>query len=78
MPEEFLLLEPVKLDFRGFESRRMQKHIASGLEDLSFGTQKNGTRNRVRERFYSDIRYHSAKREVLRYISQSNAKASLA
>ena len=40
MPEEFLLLEPVKLDFRGFESRRMQKHIASGLEDLSFGTQK--------------------------------------
>ena len=40
MPEEFLLLEPVKLDIRGFESRRMQKHIASGLEDLSFGTQK--------------------------------------
>ena len=39
---------------------------------------KNGTRNRVRERFYSDIRYHSAKREVLRYVSQSNAKASLA
>ena len=24
---------------------------------------KNGTRNRVRERFYSDICYHSAKRE---------------
>ena len=78
MPEEHLHFEPVKLDFRGFESRRMQKHIASGLEDLSFGTQKNGTRNRVRERFYSDIRYHSAKREVLRHISQSNAKASLA
>lgn len=39
MPEEHLLLEPVKLDFRGFESRRMQKHIASGLV-LSFGTQK--------------------------------------
>ena len=38
------------------------KRIASGLV-LSFGTQKNGTRNRVRERFYSDIRYHSAKRE---------------
>ena len=37
--EEHLLLEPVKLDFRGFESRRMQKHIASGLV-LSFGTQK--------------------------------------
>jgi hypothetical protein len=42
------------------------------------GHKKNGTRNRVRERFYSDICYHSAKREVLRYISQSNAKASLA
>ena len=27
------------------------------------GRKKNGTRNRVRERFYSDIRYHSAKRE---------------
>ena len=52
MPEEQLLLEPVKLDIRGFESRRMRKHIASGLEDLSFGTpKKNGTRNRVRERF---------------------------
>ena len=52
------------------------KRIASGLV-LSFGTQKNGTRNRVRERFYSDIRYHSAKREVLRYISQSNANGAL-
>ena len=82
MPEEHLLLEPVKLDFRGFESRRMQKHIASGLEDLSFGTQKErytqAQLDRVRERFYSDIRYHSAKREVLRHISQSNAKVSLA
>ena len=63
--------------FSGFESRRTHKRIARGWV-LSFGTQKNGTRNRVRERFYSDIRYHSAKREVLRYASQSNAKASLA
>ena len=39
---------------------------------------KNGTRNRVQERFCFDHRYHSAKREALWYISQSNAKASLA
>ena len=40
MPEEHLLLEPVKLDIRGFESHRMQLlRIASGLV-LSFGTQK--------------------------------------
>ena len=50
MPEEHLRFEPVKLDFRGFESRRMRMHIASVLEKLSFRTQ-NGTRNRVRERF---------------------------
>ena len=37
---------------------------------MSFGTQKNGTRNRVRERFYSDIRYHSAKREVLLHLAE--------
>ena len=54
MPEEHLLLEPVKLDFRGFESRRMQKHIASGLEDLSFGTQKmTRTISCAREHFCS-------------------------
>ena len=39
MPEEHLRFEPVKLDFCGFESRRMRMHIASGLV-LSFGTQK--------------------------------------
>ena len=65
MPEERLRHEPVKLDFRGFESRRMQKHIASGLEDLSFGTQKElytqAQLDRVRNVFYSEIRYHSAK-----------------
>ena len=53
MPEERLHLEPVKLDFRGFESRRMQKHIASGL-DLSFGTQKmTRTNSCAREHFCS-------------------------
>ena len=40
MPEEFLLLEPVKLDIRGFESRRMQKHIASGLEMCPSGQKR--------------------------------------
>ena len=78
MPEEHLHLEPVKLDFRGFESRRMQKHIASGLEDLSFGTQKERYTKSCARTFFSDIRYHSAKREALWCISQSNAKASLA
>ena len=34
---------------------------------------KNGTRNRVRERFYSDIRYHSAKREISRRAMQKQA-----
>ena len=79
MPEEFLHLEPVKLDIRGFESRRALQNVSPAVWKICpSGRKKNGTRNRVRERFYSDIRYHSAKREVLRYISQSNAKASLA
>ena len=78
MPEEFLLLEPVKLDIRGFESRRALQNVSPVDWFCPSGRKKNGTRNRVRERFYSDIRYHSAKREVLRHISQSNAKVSLA
>ena len=78
MPEERLLLEPVKLDIRGFESRRALQNVSPVAWFCPSGRKKNGTRNRVRERFYSDIRYHSAKREVLRNISQSNAKASLA
>ena len=78
MPEEFLLLEPVKLDIRGFESRRALQNVSPvDWKNCPFG-RKNGTRNRVRERFYSDIRYHSAKREALWHISQSNAKVSLA
>lgn len=76
--EEHLLLEPVKLDIRGFESRRALQNVSPVDWFCPSGRKKNGTRNRVRERFYSDIRYHSAEREVLRYISQSNAKASLA
>ena len=78
MPEEFLLLEPVKLDIRGFESRRALQNVSPAVWKICpSGHKKNGTRNRVRERFYSDIRYHSAKREVLRYISQSNANGAL-
>lgn len=76
--EEHLLLEPVKLDIRGFESRRALQNVSPVAWFCPSGRKKNGTRNRVRERFYSDGRYHSAKREVLRNISQSNAKASLA
>ena len=77
MPEEFLLLEPVKLDIRGFESRRALQNVSPVDWFCPSGRKKNGTRNRVRERFYSDIRYHSAKREVLRHISQSNANGAL-
>ena len=41
MPEEPLHLEPVKLDIRGFESRRALKACRQvALEDLSFGTQQ--------------------------------------
>ena len=78
MPEEHLLLEPVKLDFRGFESRRMQKHIASGLEDLSFGTQKERYTKSCARTFLFRHSLSFGKARVLRYISQSNAKASLA
>ena len=63
MPEEHLLLEPVKLDIRGFESRRALQNVSPVDWFCPSGRKKNGTRNRVRERFYSDIRYHSAKRE---------------
>ena len=65
--------------FAGSNPAVRQKRIASGL-DLSFGTQKRyvGACFRVRERFYSEICYHSAKRETPRRIFRSNAKVSLA
>ena len=63
-------------DFAGSNPAVRQKRIASGLV-LSFGTQ-NGTLNCVQERFYSEIRYHSAKREMPRQFSRRNAKACLA
>ena len=68
MPEEYLHIEPGKLDIRGFKSPRMQPlHIASGLEDLSFGTQKKKVHEIVCEKVYTFyIRYHSAMREVPR------------
>ena len=63
MPEEPLHPEPIKLSFRGFESRRALQNVSPVDWFCPSGRKKNGTRNRVRERFYSDIRYHSAKRE---------------
>lgn len=63
MPEEHLHLEPVRLDIRGFESRRALQNVSPVDWFCPSGRKKNGTRNRVRERFYSDIRYHSAKQE---------------
>ena len=73
MPEEHLLLEPVKLDIRGFESRRALQNVSPVDWFCPSGRKKNGTRNRVRERFYSDIRYHSAKREISRRAMQKQA-----
>ena len=80
MPEEFLLLEPVKLVIRGFESHRALQNVSPvGLENFVLRDAKDDAHDIVCERtFLFRIRYHSAKREVLRYISQSNAKASLA
>ena len=43
MPEERLHPEPVKLSFRGFESRRAPKAYRQRF-GLSFGTQKGGIR----------------------------------
>ena len=50
MPEEHLLLEPVKLDIRGFESRRASQDVSPVAWFCPSGRKKNGTRNRVRER----------------------------
>ena len=52
MPEERLHLEPVKLSIRGFESRRALQNVSPVDWFCPSGRKKNGTRNRVRERFY--------------------------
>ena len=52
MPEEHLRLEPVKLDIRGFESRRALQNVSPADWFCPSGRKKNGTRKRVRERFY--------------------------
>ena len=77
MPEERLHTEPVKLDMRGFKSRRASKDVSPVGLVLSFGTQKMVHEIVSDNIFYFYIRYHSAKREVLRYISQSNANGAL-
>lgn len=43
MPEEFLLLEPVKLDIRGFESRRALQNVSPVDWFCPSGRKKNGT-----------------------------------
>ena len=80
MPEEFLLLEPVKLDIRGFESRRAPKAYRQWFGFVLRDARRRYTEDpfRVRERFYSEICYHSAKRETPWRIFRSNAKVSLA
>ena len=66
------ILAPLSLfssDFAGSNPAVRQKRIASGL-DLSFGTQEDGTRNCVRERFILENRYHSAKRDASACLSE--------
>ena len=76
MPEEHLLLEPVKLDIRGFESRRAPKAYRQW-----FGFVLRDARRQYAEGklpcYANKIRYHSAKREMLWHISWSNAKRAL-
>ena len=43
MPEEFLLLEPVKLDIRGFESRRALQNVSPVDWFCPSGRKRNGT-----------------------------------
>ena len=43
MPEEFLHLEPVKLDIRGFESRRALRNVSPVDWFCPSGRKKNGT-----------------------------------
>ncbi|MBQ8235661.1 MAG: hypothetical protein IJZ37_03130 [Clostridia bacterium] len=75
--EERLPFEPVKLDYRGFESRRAPKAYRQWI-GLSFGTQKMTHTNLCARTLRSGIRYHLAKGEALRRISRSNARACLA
>ena len=78
MPEERLHLEPVKLDIRGFESRRALQNVSPVVWFVLRDAKRTVHEIVCENVFYSDIRYHSAKREALWCISQSNAKASLA
>jgi len=74
------ILAPLSLfssDFAGSNPAVRPKRIASGL-DLSFGTQREYAEFSSVYKTSFMIRYHSAKREMPRQISQSNAKASLA
>ena len=80
MPEELLHFEPFKLVIRGFKSRRTSQDVSPVGLVCPSGRKKRYPEAcfRVRERFYSDISYHSAKREMRLQISRRNAKASLA
>ena len=78
MPEERLLLEPVKLDIRGFESRRALQNVSPVDWFCPSGRKKERYTKSCARTF---LIWHSlsfGKARVLRYISQSNAKASLA
>ena len=72
--------EPVKLSFRGFESRRAPKAYRQWFGFVLRDARRRYTEDpfRVRERFYSEICYHSAKRETPWRIFRRNAKVCLA
>ena len=69
MPEEPLHPEPIKLSFRGFESRRASQNVSPVVWICPSG-RKNGTRKRAQKIFYSKLRYHSAKREKSAFSSE--------
>ena len=79
MPEERLRSEPFKLSFCGFESRRASQDVSPVawfvLRDIK--GRYTEVRFRVRERFYSEIRYHSAKREKPRFFLGAMQKRAL-
>ena len=71
--------EPVKLSFRGFESRRAPKAYRQWFGFvLRDAKTVCGSVLPCARTFYSEIRYHSAKRDTPWRIFRSNAKARLA
>ena len=73
MPEEHLHLEPVKLDIRGFESRRALQNVSPVDWFCPSGRKKERYTKSCARTFLFRIRYHSAKREISRRAMQKRA-----